>query len=273
MTKAYHIQLDRKLIRNAKVAILPGDPARVIRIAEKLSPESRELAFNREYRSCLVPVSRHDHVLVMSTGIGGPSAAIGIEELAVLGLTTFVRIGTTGSIQKALKVGDVVITIGSVRLDGTSTHYAPLPYPAVADFFVTRILVEAAEKAGIAFRVGITASSDSFYPGQERYDSFSGYVLREFQGTMREWQQLNVLNYEMESSALFVTASALGLRAGCIAGVIVNRAASEKIRKSDVRKAENNTIEVIRKSLPDLIATAGGWRPPLRGRGGVRFGR
>jgi len=226
----------------------------VIKIGEKLSPKSRELAFNREYRSYLVPVGSRDHILVMSTGMGGPSTAIGIEEVAALGVTTFVRIGTTGSIQKSLKVGDVVITSGSVRLDGTSTHYAPLAYPAIPDFFVTRILVEAAENAGIPFKVGITASSDTFFPGQERYDSFSGYVIRDFQGSMKEWQKLNVLNYEMESSALFTTASALGLRSGCVAGVIVSRASTEKIRKSDVKKAEDNTIEVIRKSLPGLIA-------------------
>lgn len=254
MTKQYHIQLDRKIIRDAKVAILPGDPARVVKIGERLSPNSRELAFNREYRSYLVPIDRKNHILVMSTGIGGPSMAIGIEELATLGVKTFVRIGTTGSIQENLKVGDVVITIGSVRLDGTSSHYAPLAYPAVADFFVTRILVEAAEKSGISFQVGITASSDTFYPGQERYDSFSGYVIRDFRGSMEEWQRLHVLNYEMESAALLTTASALGLRAGCIAGVIVSRASSEKIRKIDVSKAEDNTIEVIRKSLPSLVS-------------------
>jgi len=253
MAKQYHIQLDRKIIRNAKIAILPGDPGRVIKIGEKLSSKSRELAFNREYRSYLVPIGKKDHILVVSTGIGGPSTAICIEELASLGVTTFVRIGTTGSIQKNLKVGDVVITSGSVRLDGTSTHYAPLAYPAIPDFFVTRILVEAAEKAGISFKVGITASSDTFYPGQERYDSFTGYVIRDFQGSMKEWQKLNVLNYEMESSALFTTISALGLRAGCIAGVIVSRATTEKIRKSDVKRAEDNTIEVIRKSIPRLI--------------------
>lgn len=254
MSKMYHIQLDKKMIRNTKVAILPGDPGRVIKIGEKLSPKSRELAFNREYRSYLVPVGKNDYILVVSTGIGGPSTAICIEELAELGVTTFIRIGTTGSIQKSLEVGDVVITSGSVRLDGTSTHYAPLAYPAIPDFFVTRILVEAAEKASISFKVGITASSDTFYPGQERYDSFTGYVIRDFQGSMKEWQELNVLNYEMESSALFTTVSALGLRAGCIAGVIVSRASTEKIRKSDIKKAEDNTIEVIKKSIPKLIS-------------------
>ncbi|HOO77963.1 MAG TPA: uridine phosphorylase [bacterium] len=256
MGKIYHIQLDRKMIGGAKLAVVPGDPGRVPKIAGQLSPRFRELAFNREYRSCLVPVGSREKVLVTSTGIGGPSATIAVEELAMLGITTFVRLGTTGSIRKDLKVGDVVVTAAAVRLDGSSTHYAPIEYPAAADFFVTRILVEAAEKAGIPFRVGVTASSDTFYPGQERYDSHGKYVIRKFQGTLGEWQRLGVLNYEMESSALFTTARALGLRAGCVAGVIVNRASTEAIRKTDVARAEDNTISVLKDSLGPLLALA-----------------
>jgi len=254
MGKIYHIQLDRKMIKGARVALVPGDPGRVNKIAERISSKSRQLADNREYRTCLVPVGKGENILVTSTGIGGPSATIAVEELAMLGVRVFVRLGTTGSIQKNLKVGDVVITTASVRLDGSSTHYAPLEFPAASDFYVTRLLVEAAEQASIPFRVGITASSDTFYPGQERYDSHGKYVIRRFQGTMKEWQKLGVLNYEMESSALFTTAQALGLRAGCVAGVIVNRASTEAIRKADVARAEDNTIEVVIRSLDGLIA-------------------
>ncbi len=253
MGNIYHINLNKKMIKNARVAIMPGDPARVIKIARELSKKSVELACNREFRTYLVPVGKNDNLLVTSTGIGGPSTTIALEELAMLGINTFVRIGTTGSIQKKLKVGDVAITSAAVRLDGTSTHYAPPEYPAAADFFVTRILVEAAEKSGIAFGVGLTASSDTFYPGQERYDSFSGYVIKRFQGTMREWQKLNVMNYEMESAALLTAASALGLRAGCLAGVIVSRASTEKIKKSDVARAEDNTIAVLGKGIDNLL--------------------
>ncbi len=258
MGKIYHIQLNRKMIGGAKVALVPGDPARVLKIAEKLSNKSRELAFNREYRTCLVPVGKKDNILVTSTGIGGPSATIAIEELAMLGVKIFVRLGTTGSIQKSLRVGDVVISSASVRLDGSSTHYAPIEYPAAADFFVTRILVEAAERAGVPFQVGITASSDTFYPGQERYDSHGKYVIRRFQGSMREWQKLRVLNYEMESASLFTAAAVLGLRAGCVAGVIVSRAATEKVDKADVARAEDNTIAVIENSLERLLALSRG---------------
>ena len=255
MANIYHIDLNKQMIKNAKVAIIPGDPARVIKIAQALSKDSRELAFNREYRTWIVPCGK-SNILVTSTGIGGPSATIAIEELAYLGVKVFVRVGTTGSIQKDLKIGDIVITNASVRLDGTSTHYAPIEYPAVADFNVTRVLVESAETAKIKYKVGITASSDTFYPGQERYDSHTGYVIKRFQGTMKEWQKLNVLNYEMESSSVLTTCSALGLKAGCIAGVIVNRASSEKINHDDVKRAEMNSIEVVRNSINKLIALA-----------------
>jgi len=253
MANIYHINLNQKMIKGAKVAIIPGDPARVIKIAQALNKDSYELAFNREYRTWLTPIDKKNNILITSTGIGGPSATIAIEELAYLGVKVFVRVGTTGSIQKNLKVGDIVITNASVRLDGASTHYAPIEYPAAADFEVTRILVESAEKSKIPFRVGITASSDTFYPGQERYDSFTKYVIKRFQGTMKEWQKLNVLNYEMESSSVLTSCSAMGLRAGCLAGVIVNRASSEKIDHSDVVRAENNTIKIVELSIDSLI--------------------
>ncbi|HPP88441.1 MAG TPA: uridine phosphorylase, partial [bacterium] len=222
MVNIYHLNINKKQIKNAKLAIIPGDPARVPKIALALDRNSVELAFNREYRTYLSKVG-NAYILTTSTGIGGPSATIAIEELAYLGVEKFLRVGTTGSIQKGLKVGDIVITTAAVRLDGASAHYAPLEYPAVADFYITRVLVDTAEKLKLNFKVGITASSDTFYPGQERYDSFSGYVIRRFQGSMKEWQKLNVLNYEMESSAVFTICSALGLKAGCVAGVVVNR--------------------------------------------------
>ncbi|HPN31077.1 MAG TPA: uridine phosphorylase [bacterium] len=256
MTNIYHINLNKQMIKNAKAALIPGDPARVIKIAKALSDKSYELAFNREYRTWIVPINKSDNILVTSTGIGGPSATIAIEELAYLGIKVFVRVGTTGSIQKNLRVGDIAITNASVRLDGSSTHYAPIEYPAVSDFNVTRILAESAESSKISYKIGITASSDTFYPGQERYDSYTGYVVKRFQGTMKEWQKLNVLNYEMESSSVLTSCAAMGLKAGCLAGVIVNRASSEKINHDDVVRAENNTIKIVEKSLEKLILLA-----------------
>jgi uridine phosphorylase len=110
-----------------------------------------------------------------------------------------------------------------VRLDGASTHYAPIELPAVRIRIVVQAAAEAAAGLGVPFRTGVSASTDTFYPGQERYDSFSGYVPRRFQGITEEWRRLHVLNYEMESSTVLTLTAAMGLRGGCVAGVVVNR--------------------------------------------------
>ena len=154
-----------------------------------------DLTSHREYTSCLTQVQNRP-VLVCSTGMGGPSTAICLEELARLGIKRVIRVGTTGSIQEGLELGDVVIIKAAVRLEGTSAHYAPLEFPAVADFELTQLLAYAALVESVPHQVGICCSSDTFWPGQERYDSFTGYVLRRFQGSMKEWQQLGVTNYE-----------------------------------------------------------------------------
>jgi len=248
--KAYHLDLDDKKVAGAKYAILPGDPDRVEHIAKKLDSESKPIAKNREY--CTYRGNIHSQkVLVTSTGIGGPSTSIAVDELAQLGLRTFLRVGTTGAIQEYINVGDVIITTGSVRLDGASTHYAPIEYPAVADFEIVQILIEAAKSLNITHHTGITASTDTFYPGQERYDSSSKYVIKRFQGTMSEWQKLHVLNYEMESATLFTMANALGLRAGCVSGVIVNRIIGEEI--IDLEIGEKNAIDVAVKAMKILV--------------------
>ena len=156
--------------------------------------------------------NKGEKLLITSTGIGGPSMSIVIDELAQLGIQTFIRVGTTGAIQDYIDIGDVIITSGSVRLDGASTHYAPIEYPAVAYYEALNALVEGAKKVKVKYHVGITASSDTFYPGEERKDSFAKYVLRRFQGATKEWQKLHVLNYEMESSTVLTLTSSMGLK-------------------------------------------------------------
>lgn len=243
MKKVYHLNLDEKKIEGAKIVILTGDPFRVPKIANLLDSKSKEIAYKREFRSFLSNV-KGKSVLITSTGIGGPSISIAIDELAQIGVRTFIRIGTSGAIQESIKIGDVIITSGAVRLDGASTHYAPIEYPAVSDYKVLNSLIKAAEKLKIKYYVGITASSDTFYPGQERYDSYSKYVIKKFQNSLNEWQKLNVLNYEMESSTLFTVCNALGLKAGCITGVIVNRVRNENIDKNSLILGEENAIKV-----------------------------
>jgi uridine phosphorylase len=247
----YHLNIDSDQIEGATVALLPGDPGRVQALALTAPFErGRELANKREYRTWIAYLGSTP-VLVTSTGIGGPSASIAIDELAQLGVRTFLRVGTTGAIQDDIDVGTVVITTGAVRLDGASTHYAPIEYPAVAH---PDVVQAAAASLGVPFRTGVSASTDTFYPGQERYDSFSGYVPRRFQGITEEWRRLHVLNYEMESSTVLTLTAAMGLRGGCVAGVVVNRARSENVTKADLEIGESNAVKVAVAAVARLVA-------------------
>ena len=151
--KLYHIGLCKKQLDSAKIAILPGDPARVELLAKLLDTQSLYLSFNREYCSYLATVGK-EKILVISTGMGSPSAAIAVEELAMLGIKKFIRVGTTGAIQEKINLGDLILNTGAVRLEGTSSHYVPIEYPAIADFELTQSLRQAAQKLqiSIAFR-------------------------------------------------------------------------------------------------------------------------
>lgn len=222
----YHTNLSNAMLKGARYALLPGDPGRVEGIAD-IFENKQPLAVHREYTSYLCYCDALP-ILVCSTGMGGPSVAICLEELARLGIKHFVRIGTTGSIQENIALGDIIINNAAVRLDGTSSHYAPENFPAVADFGLLSRLVESAKNLNIVHHVGISVSSDTFWPGQERYDSFTGYVLPKFHGSLAMWQQLGALNCEMETASLFVVAQALGLSAASICGVVVSRAKSEQ---------------------------------------------
>lgn len=240
--EVFHLGLRRSILNGATVAIVPGDPARSQRIAA-LMDNPVPLAAHREFTSWRGEVGGKP-IIVCSTGIGGPSVSIAVEELAQLGIRTFLRIGTTGAIQPHIEVGDVLVTTGAVRLDGASHHFAPASYPAVADFDCTTALVAAARAAKVRLHVGITASSDTFYPGQERYDTYSGTVLRTLKGSVKEWQSLNVMNFEMESATLFTMCSVLGLRAGMVSAVIVNRTQQETPVDATIRAAEQTAIAI-----------------------------
>lgn len=243
----YHIGLSRNMLNGARYAFLPGDPDRVAPIASFLDAP-RDLIQHREYRSALGYVGDIP-VLVMSTGIGAPSTGIALEELGRLGVTHFLRLGTTGAIQPHIALGDLIISEGAVRLEGTSSHYAPLEYPAVASFSFTQKLIESTEYLGFRYITGICCSSDSFWPGQERYDSFSGYVPRRFQGSLEEWQRLGVLNFEMESSALFTIARTLGLHAASLCGVIALRTQSESVDQTVYAQVKERLGLVARETV------------------------
>ncbi|MEM9040527.1 MAG: uridine phosphorylase [Actinomycetota bacterium] len=243
MADVFHLGLSRDQVGAARVAIVPGDPARVERIAELLD-DPIPLASNREFTSW-TGTGGGAPIIVCSTGIGGPSTSIAVEELAQLGVRTFLRVGTTGAIQPEIAPGDLIVTTGAVRLDGASGHFAPMEYPAVADFTCTTALVDAARSLGHEPHVGVTASSDTFYPGQERYDTYSGTVTRHLVGSFDHWRSLGVLNYEMESATLFTMCATQGLRAGCIAGVLVNRNDEEIPDESAAHAVEAASLAVV----------------------------
>lgn len=267
MKKVYHLNLDRVMIEGAHYAILPGDPFRTEKIASFISKRFntffKMLAWKREFCSYLTEMEG-EKIIVVSTGIGGPSTSIAVEELAMLGVKTMIRVGTTGAIQPYIEIGDVVITSASVRLDGASTHYAPIEYPACANYEIVNALVKGALSLGFkegknrkngerAFHVGITVSSDTFYPGQERYDSFSGYVIRRFKGSKDEWEKLKCLNYEMETATLLTLCNVFGIRGGAVTGVINKRDEGEGINDEALKVGVENAISVAVEGIMILI--------------------
>lgn len=205
----YHIGLCKGDI--APIVLLPGDPGRVKVIAKHLS-RARKVAQNREYTTYTgyykkVPIS------VMSTGIGCPSAAIGLEELTRIGAHTFIRVGTSGSLQPDVHIGDIVVSTGAVRDEGTSQQYIPYNYPAVANIDVVNALAQAARKyAQGKTHVGIIHSKDAFYieePGQLPTENY-------WKDRWTMWKRGNTLCTEMESSALFVVGAIKRVRVGSI---------------------------------------------------------
>jgi uridine phosphorylase len=253
MSDVFHLDLTSSMLDGATLAIVPGDPGRVGRIAAAFG-DYETLASTREFTSALARVG-DTPVVVCSTGIGGPSTSIAVEELAQLGVRTFLRVGTTGAIQPHIEPGDVIVSTGAVRLDGASGHFAPIEYPAVADFECTTALVTAARQQGLVPHIGVTASSDTFYPGQERYDTFSGRVVSRFRGSMDEWRSMGVLNYEMESATLFTMCASQGLRAGCVAGVLVNRTRQETPDPEASHRVEATSVAVVVDAARLLIAS------------------
>lgn len=216
MEKMYHIGLGAS--HGARYAILPGDPGRVPAIAARLE-EPRFLAQNREYTSHLGRIAG-EPVLVMSTGMGGPSTAIGVEELWQTGVRTFIRVGTCGGMAERVMGGDLVVAQASVRMEGTSREYVDLEYPACADWEVTDALLHAARETGAKAHVGVVQSKDSFYGQHDPARMPAGAELT------RKWDQwiaAGCLASEMESAALFIVASVLGARAGCVLSVCWNQ--------------------------------------------------
>ncbi|MGM0398178.1 MAG: nucleoside phosphorylase [Halobacteriota archaeon] len=235
----YHLDVGPDDVADA--VLLPGNPERVDRITQ-FWDDAEERGYHREYRTVTgtyddAPIS------VTSTGIGSPSAAIAVEELARIGADTFIRVGSSGAIQPGMDVGDLVITSGAVRQEGTSAEYVREDYPAVADREVVSALVAAAERLGYEYHVGLTMSADSFYAGQGR-PGFGGFEAAGSEDLIDALQDANVRNVEMEASAILTLANVYGLRAGAVCSVYANRVTGEFRKEGDERAAEVASLAV-----------------------------
>ncbi|MDZ7850654.1 MAG: nucleoside phosphorylase [Halodesulfurarchaeum sp.] len=225
----------------ADTVLLPGNPDRIETITG-FWDDAEERGFHREYRTVTGAVDETP-ISVTSTGIGAPGAAIAIEELARTGANTFIRVGSTGAIQPEMDIGDLVITTGAVRQEGTSDEYVREDYPAVADREVTGALIAAAERLGYTYHVGVTMSADSFYAGQGRA-GFEGFEAAGSDTLVEELREANVKNIEMEASAILTLGSLYGLRTGAICSVYANRETGEFRTEGDDRAAETATLAV-----------------------------
>lgn len=220
--KQYHIACRKGDL--AEYLLVPGDPDRVPRIAS-FWDSAKEIVSHREFRSVTgkykgVPIS------ALSSGIGPACMAIAVNEASNIGVNTFIRVGSTGAIQKDISCGDLMISSSAVRLDCTSNCYIIPEYPAVANYEVLLALIEAAESLGIRnYHVGITATTADFYAGQSR-PTRKGYASR-MEDLFQTLQEAKVLNFEMETATLYTLASLYGLRAGAICAVQVNRCTDE----------------------------------------------
>ncbi len=239
----FHLGLTRG--QGARYALMPGDPGRVESMARMLDSPA-PVASHREF--CTWSGTLHgERVLVTSTGIGGPSAAIALEELHRIGVDTVIRVGTCGGMQTDVLSGDLVIASAAVRMDGASAQYAPMSFPAVADFSVLSALHRAAQKLDARAHVGVVQAKDSFY-GQHAPET-----MPVGQALMADWDaflKLGVLASEMECATLYTVAAARRIRAG---GVLLSVWNQERAKAGlpnptvlDTKRASAAAVEALR---------------------------
>jgi uridine phosphorylase len=206
--------------------LLPGNPGRISLMAGQWDDGSaKEYDLNRGYRAA-TGTFKGTRIAAMSTGMGGPNLELPLTSLSSAGVRTFIRVGTTGAIQEGINIGDIIINDCSVRLDGTSGQYVRKEYPSAASYECVLALIQACENLGVTYHVGVGCTTASFYAGQSR-TGFGGYKLQKADADYEDMRSANVLNYDMEGSALFTLARLFGLRAGMCASVIVQRVTGE----------------------------------------------
>ncbi|MBD5150225.1 MAG: uridine phosphorylase [Oscillibacter sp.] len=245
-SRLYHIQVAPGEV--GRYVILPGDPKRCAKIARYFD-DPVLVADNREYVTYTGTLDGVK-VSVTSTGIGGPSASIAMEELFRCGADTFIRIGTCGGMQTPVKSGDIVVATGAIRMEGTSREYAPIEFPAVADLEVTNALVAAAKAKGFDFHAGVVQCKDSFYGQHEPEVKPVSYELL---SKWEAWKRLGCLASEMESAALFVVASALKVRCGSCFMVVANQEREKLGMENPVVHDTDGAIQVAVEAIRNMI--------------------
>ncbi len=243
----YHIGLKEGDV--GEYVILPGDPKRCEKIAKyfdnaKLVADRREFTTYTGYLNGV-------KVSVTSTGIGGPSASIAMEELVKVGAKYFIRVGTCGGMDLDVKSGDLVIATGAIRMEGTSKEYAPIEFPAVANYDIVTALINSAKKLNLPYHVGVVECKDSFY-GQHSPELMP--VNYELQNKWNAWLKLGCLASEMESAALFIVASYLKVKVGSIFLVVANQEREKLGLENPVAHDTELAIKTAVEAIKNLIA-------------------
>lgn len=241
-------------------ALLCGDPQRTSRVAQETGEVTclATLSENRGLNSYLCALPDGSRFIAATSGMGAPSLSIVVNELVRVGIRTIIRVGTCGAIADHIKAGDLVISSAALCRQGAALDIAPAEYPAAADPYVVVALADAAERLGVRVQLGVTASVDSFFEGQERTDSSANpHLLRSLQGITDEYRKLNLLNYEMEAGTLFKMGLVYGFAAGCVCAVLAERLVTEEVDLDVKQRAERYAIEVALgalSTLPDRAA-------------------
>ena len=244
--RLYHIGFGADdLPAETSLALLSGDPGRSELIATRHLRSARELARNRGLDAFAAELPGGQPVVCATSGMGAPSMSIVVNELVQAGIRTIIRVGTSGSIQDHVRTGHVVIGSGAVTNQGAADDIAPPQFPAVADPFLTVALALAAETLGIAHHVGVMASTDTFFEGQERSSSSANpHLLRRLRGMIDEYHDLNVLNFEMEAGTLFKMGIVYRFRAGAVVGIVAQRTEDDRPDLAEKDAAVDRAIRV-----------------------------
>lgn len=241
------------LPEGTRTALLSGDPERSELIATAHLDDGTELARRRGLDAFSARLPGGAPVVCATSGMGAPSMSIVVNELVQAGIRTVIRVGTSGSIQEHVRAGTVVVASGALTNQGAADDVAPTAFPAVADPRLTVALADAAAAAGIEHRVGIIASTDTFFEGQERSASSANpHLLRRLRGMIDEYHDLGVLSFEMEAGTLFKMGAVYGFAAGCVVGIVAQRDEAEEPDLTAKEAAVDHAVRV-------AIAAADAW--------------